>query len=132
MPRVSKFELPPIPASAEPIGHRLARLRKEAGLSQVQLAQKIGIDQKLVSDYETGKIRLYDEMVARFAFALGVSTDIILGVREVQSLEPAPNLRIWKRLKKIEQLPLAKQKQVLASIDDTLKANGLYPVDSKE
>lgn len=45
-------------ADAETIGQRLARLRREGGLTQVMLAERVGIIQALVSDYEREKLRL--------------------------------------------------------------------------
>jgi len=45
MPRVSKFKLAPLQLGKETLGERIARLRKEKGYTQVELAQKIGINQ---------------------------------------------------------------------------------------
>jgi transcriptional regulator with XRE-family HTH domain len=44
------------------IGRRLARLRRERGLTQAQLAERIGILQTLVTDYEHDRLRLSAEM----------------------------------------------------------------------
>ncbi len=75
MPRVSKLTLPPLNWGKESIGQRVARIRKERGFSQVELAAKIGIVQTLVTDYETGRLRLTAEMAVRFALALDVTLD---------------------------------------------------------
>jgi len=89
------------------------------------LANKIGIERHLISDYERGKIRLYDEMVARFAIALGISTDDLLGLKEGSHIiKDVPSLRIIKRVKRIEKLPLSKQKSLLQIIDGFLKSEG--------
>jgi transcriptional regulator with XRE-family HTH domain len=53
----------------------VARLRKERGYTQVELADKIGIIQTIVSAIETNVLKLSAEMAVRFALALGVSTD---------------------------------------------------------
>jgi DNA-binding XRE family transcriptional regulator len=50
MPQVSKLKLPPLNISKESLGHRLARIRKEKGYTQAELAEKIGIIRGLVSD----------------------------------------------------------------------------------
>jgi ribosome-binding protein aMBF1 (putative translation factor) len=57
MPRKSRLKLPPL-GLPEPFGSRLARLRKERGFTQIELASRIGLTQTLVSDYERGKLRL--------------------------------------------------------------------------
>ena len=55
--------MPPLKlVSPESLGQRLARFRKEHGLTQVQLADKVGIIQSLVADYERDS-RPYDKRV---------------------------------------------------------------------
>ena len=122
MPHVSKTKLPQLNLGSESIGERIARLRKERALTQQELADKIGINRVLVTDYERGKIRLYDEMVARFAIALGVSADDILGLKEYPYEKYIPSLRIMKRLRQIEKLSQTDQKALLRNIDMFLQA----------
>ena len=38
------------------LGSRVAHLRKELGLTQVQLAETLGISQQMVASYEVGKL----------------------------------------------------------------------------
>ena len=78
MPRVSRLKLPPLDPGGETLGERVARLRKERGYTQVELADKIGIIQTLVSAIENNVLKLSAEMAVRFALALGVSTDELL------------------------------------------------------
>ena len=125
MPRVSKAILPPLKLGNETIGQRIACIRKQRGYTQKELANKIGIERHLISDYERGKIRLYDEMVTRFAVALGISTDDLLGLKAGRHIiKDVPSLRIIKRVKRIEKLPLSKQKSLLQIIDGFLKSEG--------
>ena len=70
MPQKSKLDLPPIDLGEESIGKRIAAIRKQKGFTQKKLAEKMGLLNYLISDYERGRRRLYDEMVARFAVAL--------------------------------------------------------------
>ena len=81
MPQVSKYKLPPLKLGKETLGQRIARLRKERGYTQIELAKKIGITQVLVSDYERERLRPHYEMIIRFALALGVTTDELLGLK---------------------------------------------------
>ena len=46
----------------------------------MQVAEQIGISQYLISDYETGRLHLSDEMLIRFATVLAASSDAILGI----------------------------------------------------
>lgn len=122
MPRRSRFQLPPVLEGNETIGQRLARIRKEQGYTQVELAKKIGIIQVLVSDYERNRLRISAEMLIRFARALEVSTDEILGLNGTKrTTTNTPSLKILRRLNRIASLPPAKQKAFLQTIDALLR-----------
>lgn len=61
-------------------GDILRRLRKAAGLTQMQLAQKAGVGNGTIGNYESGgrsKIRL--DVAVKIADALGVSIDVFSG-----------------------------------------------------
>lgn len=121
MARKSKLKLPPLNTGQETFGQRLARIRKEKGYTQVELADKMGIIQVLISDYERDKLRPYHDMVARFAQAMGVTADELLGLKSPKSKGNAPSLKILRRVKKIEALPVTQQKVLLKNIDMFLK-----------
>jgi transcriptional regulator with XRE-family HTH domain len=122
MPQKSKLKLPPINLGNETFGQRLARLRKERGLTQSELASKMGLVQALVSEYERDKIRPYHEMVARFALALDVTTDELIGLNAPKRKHKSPRLRLQKRMLQIEELPTHQQKILLRTIDTILNA----------
>jgi transcriptional regulator with XRE-family HTH domain len=121
MPRKRKRALPPLKLSDETIGQRIARLRKEHGYTQSELAERIGITQTSISDYETGRLKLSDEMVARLSLALGVSADVILGLRGKRRTENVSSVKILKRLNKISSLPTQQKRALLKTIDLMLK-----------
>jgi transcriptional regulator with XRE-family HTH domain len=66
--------------SAAPFGERLAQLRKAAGYTQVQLAEHIGLSQRMISYYEKTDDHPIAKVLRHFARALEVSTDELLGV----------------------------------------------------
>lgn len=122
MPKPSKLALTPLPHSDETPGQRLARIRRERGFTQVELAERTGLVQTLVSDYERGKLRLNADMILRFATALDVSTDDLL--QPASGLKPArkTSRRVLQRLERIEALPMHVQTTVLKSLDLMLKS----------
>jgi hypothetical protein len=62
-------------------------------------------------------------MIIRFAKALGVTTtDKLLGLKPSKNEGNKPNLKILRRMKKIEELPLTQQKILLKTIDTFFKA----------
>lgn len=54
------------------VGNLLAGARLKAGLTQTQLAERVGIRQNMVSDYERGRRTYSDAMARRLAEALEV------------------------------------------------------------
>jgi transcriptional regulator with XRE-family HTH domain len=121
MPQKSKFKLPPLALSKETVGQRIARLRKERGYTQIELAERIGINQVLVSDYERVRLRLNADMAVRFALALEISTDELLGLKEKPKNGKKTSRRVLRRLEKIEELPAHQQTILLKTIDTFLK-----------
>lgn len=57
------------------IGNLLAGARLKAGLTQVQLADKLGIRQNMVSDYERGRRTYSDAMAQRLSKTLKVKEE---------------------------------------------------------
>ena len=55
---------------AAAIGHRLAEVRRARGLTQQQVADRMGVTKGRISQIEQGKVS-GQEVVARFAAALG-------------------------------------------------------------
>ena len=55
---------------AEVLGHRLAEIRRARGLTQQQVADRMGVTKGRVSQIEQGKISGQD-VLARYAAALG-------------------------------------------------------------
>jgi transcriptional regulator with XRE-family HTH domain len=122
MPKKSTLKLPPIDFGSEGLGKRLARIRKERGFTQVQLAGQIGIIQSLVSDYETDRLKLSAEMAVRFALALGVTTDELLYSSVKTTPSKAPSRKVLRRLEQIESLPRRKQEALIMTIDQFLSS----------
>lgn len=123
MSRPIKNELPEIHNFDEKeVSKRIAYFRKAYGLTQKELAEKIGINRYLISDYEQGRVRIYDEMIVRLANALEISTDKLLGVGSTEEEQKLPSLKLMKRLFEIEKLEPNQQKALLKNIDMFLKA----------
>ena len=60
------------------MGARIAALRRQAGLSQADLAHRIRVSPSAVGMYEQGRREPSVELVVAMARELGVSTDFLL------------------------------------------------------
>ncbi|MFB3906615.1 MAG: helix-turn-helix domain-containing protein [Acidobacteriota bacterium] len=125
MPRRSRLQLPPLDLGGESLGQRVARLRKEKGYTQVELARKMGLTQNLISAYECGRLRLPTEMAIRFSQALEASVDELLGFKPGLDRADKTNAGLLRRLSKIRALPPSQQKTLIKTIDTFLKAAGM-------
>ena len=110
------------------IGKRLARLRKERGVTQVQLAEAIGILQSKVSDYEHGHLRLHGELIMRITKALDVSADELLGIGEFSKKKmngkspqrATRTKRLREQVERIEALPKRDRDALMRTINNYL------------
>ena len=59
-------------------GNHLYELRKKAGFSQAKLAEKVGLSNKAVSKWETGRAKPNLDIIRKLADVLSVSTDDLL------------------------------------------------------
>jgi len=115
---------------AAAIAERLAALRRGRGITQVELAQKLGMPQGMVSKYENGEVLLHAELLAQFADALDVSADDLLGRqakrRKAAAVAPAPAVdrALAKRFALIQSLPRRDRDALARTIDAFLSARG--------
>ena len=97
-------------------GPRIAALRREAGLSQSQAAQKLGVSPSAIGMYEQGRREPSMETVVAMAELFGVSTDYLLtgaaAPQERPAVEELLRSRIAaadRRLEAREDRPFSRQ-----------------------
>ena len=112
----------PINLPIAPTGQRLALLRKRKGFTQESLAAFMGISRKQITDYETGRVHMNDEMIIRFALSLKVSSDKLLGLKEFDFPVENHNLRFTKRLRELDQLSEQKKRAIIKVLDELVKS----------
>ena len=61
-------------------GAALSRVRRELGLTQIELAEKLGTTDRSISDLERGKTNPKLDTVAHFSRSLGISIDALVGI----------------------------------------------------
>ena len=102
----------------EEIGRKLQKAREEAGLSQEDLAKKMGCTQASLSNYELGKRRLYLSDLQRIGQLLGKPVTYFLEDSEDQSVNLNNDLFLKEPLvkdivKALRDLKPAQRKSVL-------------------
>jgi transcriptional regulator with XRE-family HTH domain len=118
MPKPRKNPLPTLTTHGENTGARLIKFRKLRGLTQTQLAEKVGVTRYLLAHCEKGRTRLTDDLIVRFAIALHITPDELLGFSKTRHpIDKPPNVRLIRRMQRITRLPTADQKAILRTID---------------
>jgi transcriptional regulator with XRE-family HTH domain len=104
-------------------GSHLRKLRKAKGLTQAELAEKIGITQSVVAAYERGAKKPEMDRIPALAKALGVTLEGLYGVGGHEDKETAPvhkNRRtakvqdLFDKLAPMDQCAFLKQIKLLA------------------
>jgi transcriptional regulator with XRE-family HTH domain len=106
------------PDEKESFGARLARLRKERGITQVELAQALGITQPVVSLYERDGVTVRGDQVVVLARLLRVSADELLGLKaERVRAGGGRDSRLARRIRELESLSRRDRDALLRTID---------------
>ena len=95
------------------LGRRITALRKDAGMTQTQVAQALNVSQQAVQAWEAGRRRIQISIHPAVARLLAVSLEDLLGEEPekiARKRGPAPK---WQQLiEEIDSLPKAKQKMI--------------------
>lgn len=102
------------------LGERIAEARKAQRMTQVQLADALGIAQQTLAHYETGRIRIQIATLAAMAQVLRFSIDDMLMGRTPRRARRGPASKLEQQLDAIAQLPKAKQRFVIDMLDTVL------------
>lgn len=80
---------------------RLRNLRTDKDLRQIDVAQQTGIDQKTLSNYETGKTLPDADSLIKLADFYGVSIDYLVGRTDINIFT---NQNVKSELNKIKKI----------------------------
>ena len=108
------------PVDDKTIGERLRDIRRRRGFTQGELAEKLGLNQPLVSQYERGEIRMHATLVAALAKVLRVSTDELLGLKASKENGLVTDRRLLRQLRKMEDLSRRDRQALVRTIDGFL------------
>ena len=106
------------------LGERVAQLRKERSITQVQLAQTLQVSQQTIQAYEVGRRRIPVSTLRALAATLGVSTETLLTPQGLAPRKRGPAPKVQQNLERISQLPKPKQKMLMEMIDAVLAQQG--------
>jgi len=105
---------------APSLGEKIRMLRQEKGLSQVLLEKKSGVNSKLLSKYENGRIIPTADTLRKIAEGLETSADYLIfdnvpkdGLSQIQDLD------LFEKFKEVEQMD-AENKNIIRSLIEAI------------
>ena len=103
-----------------PFGERLHAAREVLGLSQTQVAEKIGITQKAYAVWERYPVALRPEQIEKVAEALNVSVEYLFGKQVSRMRAGGPVGRARRVFEKVSKLSRHRQQRIISLVEDLL------------
>ena len=104
------------------LGARVATARNAQHMTQVQLAEALGVAQQTLNSYEAGTRRVPVSMLPELATILAISIEELIGV-PIPSGKRGPQPRLLQQIERIQRLPRQQQRFVMQMIDTALQAS---------
>ena len=112
-------------AVIDSFGERLPHLRKAAGYTQVEFAAEVGITQRMVAYYEAPHAQPPAHLLPQMAQALGVSVEVLLGMRAPRRPKQLATNRLERRLLELEKLDPKAKRQITQLLDTFIEGEKL-------
>lgn len=98
-------------------GQCLADARERAGLTQHQLAEKLGTSQRAVAHWERDPVALRPDQIAALADVLNVTTDYLVGRPVKQPAAKGPPGKLRLAFERAHKLPRHEQNQIVKFVE---------------
>ena len=102
-------------------GERLHALREQAGLSQQELAERLGLNQTAYAYWEHNPVALRPEQIVSLANALGVSLDQLFGDDGAKRRGSGPTGKMRQLFEAASRLPRSQQQKVAAVLEPFIR-----------
>ena len=102
------------------LGERIAALRRAHDVTQMQLAQALGISQQTLQSYEVGRRRIPVSALPTVARTLSVQLEELFGQPQQASRKRGPVPKWQQQIEAVSQLPKAQQRFVSQMLETVL------------
>ena len=113
---------PPKSQDRSEIGKRLFDARQNAGLSQTQVSEQIGVPQQTYAGWERKKCAIDPECLAKLAEIFNVSVDYLVGASNKPQRRGGPRGKALRLFEELGNLPRSKQNRILGVVEDLIAA----------
>ena len=98
-------------------GRRMAEARERAGLTQAELARRLGVTQQVVAAWERRNIALRPEQIRMLAEALSTTADYLIGISETWKGVKGPSGKARQVFEQVSKLPRRQQQKVVEFVE---------------
>ena len=109
------------------LGQRIAVQRKTQDITQVELAERLGISQQAMNSFEKGRRRVPVSLLPLIAQTLETTLDALVAHDAAPAAaapkKRGPQKKIRQQLELIEALPVAEQRAIARVLDSVLAAH---------
>ena len=105
------------------LGARIAELRRAQNITQVQLAETLGVSQQTVTAYEVGRRRMPVSSLPVIARYLGTTVEELIG-EKAPPAKRGPTPKLQQQIERLNTLPKAQQQVVIKMLDGVLGQAG--------
>ncbi len=102
-----------------PFGERLHALREQAGLSQQQVAERLGLSQRAYAYWERNSVSLRPEQILKLAETLGVGVEDLLVVPVTKSRKGSG--RLGRVFDEAAKLPRRQQQKIIDIVEPFIR-----------
>jgi transcriptional regulator with XRE-family HTH domain len=98
-------------------GERLHALREQAGLTQAQVADKLGVSPRAYGFWEREPVALRPEQLTTLAQVLGVTADALLGLHPAKQRGSGPTGKTRRVFEAVSKLPRHHQQKIVDVVE---------------
>lgn len=105
-------------------GQRLFDRREAAGLTQAEVAERLGLSQRAYSAWERDPVAILPERLSGLAGILGTTAAELLGEASPRRAANTPSGRLGQNIEAISKLPRRRQTKILEVMEAMLAQQG--------
>jgi len=95
----------------------MSEARERAGLTQSELAKKLGVTQQVVAAWERRIIALRPEQIKAIAQAINTTADYLIGITESWKGAKGPSGKVRQVFEQVSKLPRRQQEKVVEFVE---------------
>lgn len=105
------------------MGARIAEARKGSNITQVQLAETMGVSQQTVASWEVGRRGVPVSVLPPLARTLGTTVEALIGEKSAPA-KRGPTPKLQQQVERLARLPKTKQRVVMEMLEGLLAQAG--------